>query len=105
MAQARRDQITALLAQDPKDAFLRYALAMEFAAEGDAARAVTELRGLVADSPDYVAGYQQCGQLLMQLGNNAEAAAVLRQGLAAARQAGESHAAEEIQGLLAMAGE
>jgi hypothetical protein len=43
--------------------------------------------------------------LLIQLGRPAEARPVLEQGLAAARKAGDQHAAEEIQGLLVNLGE
>src|SRR6516164_2968748 len=101
----RIEQLQQMLAEDPKDAFLRYALAMEHVAAGDLPSAVGQLETLVADTPDYVPAYQQRGQLLIQLGRNAEARPVLEQGLAAARKAGDQHAAEEIQGLLLNLGE
>lgn len=97
---ARMQQLQQMLADDPKDAFLRYGLAMEYAAAGDLPAAVGELEILLADTPDYVPALQQRGQLLIQLGRTAEARQALQQGAAAARQAGDLHAAEEIQGLL-----
>jgi tetratricopeptide (TPR) repeat protein len=101
----RREQLQKMLADDPKDPFLRYALAMEYVTAGDLPGAVGQLATLLADSPDYVPAYQQRGQLLIQLGRPAEARPVLEQGFAAARKAGDQHAAEEIQGILVNLGE
>ncbi len=97
---SRKQQLEQLLADDPKDSFLRYALAMEHVAGGELPLAVENLQALLGDDPDYVAAHQQCGQLLIQLGKPGEARAVLETGLAAARKANDTHAAEEIQGLL-----
>jgi predicted Zn-dependent protease len=96
----RMDQLEALLADDPTDAFLRYALAMEHSGQGDDETAVKLLRELIADTP-YVPAYLMAGQALARLGREPEAAAVLRQGIEAARAAGDAHALGEMQGLLA----
>jgi predicted Zn-dependent protease len=101
MAQlSRRQQLEQLLAEDPKDSFLRYALAMELVAAGDLAPAIDKLQEVLRDDPSYVAAYQQCGQLLIQLGRPVEARPVLEAGLAAAQKCQNVHAMEEIQGLL-----
>jgi predicted Zn-dependent protease len=97
---SRKEQLEQMLAADPKDAFLRYALAMEYVAGGDLSDAVQQLERLLADSPDYVAAYQQCGQLLIKLNRLDEAKTVLQRGMSAARQAGDAHAMEEMQGLV-----
>ncbi len=96
------DQIEALLAEDPHDAFLRYGLAMEHASAGDDASCVDVLRTLIATSAaePYVPAYLQAGQALMRLDRNDEACAVLRYGIAAARQVGDTHALGEMQGFL-----
>lgn len=99
----RMEQIEALLAEDPDDAFLRYGLAMEHISQGDDASAVvvlTELIVLKADAP-YVPAFLQAGQALIRLGREPEAATVLRQGIEAAGRAGDLHALGEMQGFLA----
>ena len=96
----RQLQIERLLADDPDDPFLRYGHALEYAAQGDDAAAAAGLADLLARTP-YVPAFLQAGQILNRLGRDAEAAAVLRQGIAAARQQGDDHAAGEMQGLLA----
>ena len=98
----RMAQIEALLADDPDDAFLRYGLAMEHASAGDDTECATVLRDLIvrtAANP-YVPAFLQCGQALARLGRDAEACDVLRQGVQAARKAGDTHAEGEMQGLL-----
>ena len=47
----RMDQIEAMLAEEPDDAFLRYGLAMEHAAVGDDAMCVGVLQELIARTP------------------------------------------------------
>lgn len=102
----RMEQIEALLADDPNDPFLRYGLAMEHAGQGDDATAVQHLRDLIALDPaaPYIPAFLMCGQALVRLGQEAEAAAVLKQGIAAATKAGTPealHARGEMDGLLA----
>jgi hypothetical protein len=99
----RMAQIEALLAEDPDDAFLRYGLAMEHASAGDDAECVNVLRDLIARTAaqPYVPAFLQCGQALMRLDRTAEACDVLRAGIVAAQQAGDTHAMGEMQGLLA----
>jgi hypothetical protein len=100
------DQIEALLAEDPDDAFLRYGLAMEHASAGDDAGCVAVLRDLIARTAagPYIPAYLQAGQALVRLDRISEACAVLRDGIAAAGKVGTSdalHAQSEMQGLLA----
>lgn len=100
------EQIEAMLADDPDDAFLRYGLAMEHASAGDDAGCVAVLRDLIARSAaePYVPAYLQAGQALARLDKIAEACAVLRDGIAAADSVGTPdavHARGEMQGLLA----
>lgn len=99
---ARMEQIEAMLADDPHDPFLRYGLAMEHASLGDDETAACVLRELIAQAQEpYVPAYLQAGQVLMRLGREPDAAQVLRDGIVAARAAGNDHAMGEMQGLLA----
>ena len=96
---ARMEKIEAMLAEDPDDAFLRYSLGMEYASAGDDANAVRVFRELVART-SYVPAYHMGGQALNRLGKIEEACAILREGIAAARAAGDHHALGEMEGLL-----
>jgi predicted Zn-dependent protease len=89
-----------ILEQDPANAFARYGLAMEYSQTGQEASALEEFGKLRAQHPDYVPGYQMCGQLLMRLGRTDEAREVLTSGLAAAGRTGNRHAESEISGML-----
>jgi hypothetical protein len=97
------EQIEAMLAEDPNDAFLRYGLAMEHASSGDDATCVEVLRDLIARTVatvPYVPAYLQAGQALVRLDRITEACDVLRQGVDVARRVGDTHAQGEMQGLL-----
>ena len=96
----RMEQIESLLADDPVDAFLRYGLAMEHASAGDDDAAAEHLLRLIGDTP-YVPAYLMAGQILNRLNRVDEAVAVLRGGIAAAKEQGNAHAEGEMAGLLA----
>ena len=89
-----------ILAENPKDAFARYGLAMEYANTGDTTTALSEYEKIVELNPEYVPAYQMAGQLLMNLGRDADARTWFDRGIAAARRAGNRHAESEMQGML-----
>jgi hypothetical protein len=91
--------IEALLADDPADPFLRYGLAMEYVSAGDDAVGADHLVRLAAEA-NYVPAFLQAGQVLARLNRYTEACDVLRQGIVAAKQQGNSHAEGEMAGLL-----
>lgn len=92
--------LTEILTQDPKNAFARYGLAMEHAGQGNAATALAEFDRLLADHPDYTAGYFMAAQTLAQTGDNPRAIEYLRLGLDSAQRTGNQHAYGEMQGML-----
>jgi Tfp pilus assembly protein PilF len=96
----RKQQIEAMLAEDPDDPFLRYGLAMEYVGEGDNESAVRCLRELLARTPDYVPAYLQAGQALTRLDREEEARATYRTGIAVAQKKGDVHAAGEMEQFL-----
>jgi len=96
------DKIAALngiLELDPTNAFARYGLAMEHAAQGNTDAALTEFSTLIEQHPDYVPAYQMSAQTLVKLGRVDEARQRLDAGLAAAKRSGNSHAASEMQAM------
>jgi predicted Zn-dependent protease len=89
-----------LLADDPSDPFLHYAVAMEQVKLGEHDAALEQLTAINRQFPEYVAAWQQHGQLLADRGETDSAREILRQGIAAAQNAGDAHAAGEMQGLI-----
>jgi predicted Zn-dependent protease len=89
-----------ILEQDPKNAFARYGLAMEFAGRGETEAALEEFRRLLEDHPDYTAGYFMAAQTLAKARREAEAKQQLVDGLVCAKRTGNQHAAREMQAML-----
>ncbi len=100
-SKTRKQQIEEMLAEDPADPFLRYGLAMENVSQGADEEAVRCFRDLLATTADYVPAYMQAGLALVRLARPAEARELWTRGIQAARQQGNQHAAEEMQGMLA----
>lgn len=98
---SRREKIEALLVDDPRDAFLRYSLAMELDKEGAHERSLETLRGLMGDEPPYVPAFFMAGQQLARLDRGEEARPIVTAGIDAARLQGDDHAASEMTGFLA----
>jgi predicted Zn-dependent protease len=96
----RRQQIEEMLAEDPDDPFLWYGLAMEQVNAGEHEAALKTFAELRRRQPDYVPAYLQAGQLLARLDREDEARETFRAGIAAARQKGDRHAADEMEGFL-----
>ena len=89
-----------ILAQDPKNAFARYGLAMEYAGRGETEAALAEFGQLLADHPDYTAAYFMAAQTLAKARRDGEAKQKLAQGMECARRTGNQHALREMQAML-----
>ena len=97
------DRIAALnevLTENPKDAFARYGLAMEYSKQGDFDRALAEFAILLENHPDYTAGYFMAAQTLARAERTEEARRMLTDGIASARRTGNLHAQSEMEALL-----
>jgi len=97
---ARKEKLLALLESEPNDPFLHYALGQLYLSEGDRTQARTKLQEVVDRFPEYHAAHFQLGQLLAEDGDTERAAGILRDGIAAAKQAGDAHAEMEMTGFL-----
>lgn len=102
---SRREQIEAMLADDPHDSFLRYSLGMELAKEGDLEASVTQMSGLLTDDPPYVPAFFMSAQNLVKLDRIEDARAMLRNGIQQARAQQNDHAAAEMSEFLTTLGE
>ncbi len=85
-----------LVAKTPADPFPRYGLAMELKKLGRAQEARVAFGELIEHHPGYVAAYLMYGNLLRELGELGEAAAIYDRGAEAALAAGNHHAHDEL---------
>lgn len=97
------DRIAALneiLTENPKDAFARYGLAMEYSKQGDFDRALAEFSILLEAHPEYTAGYFMAAQTLVRAERVDDAKKMLADGIASARRTGNLHAQSEMEAML-----
>lgn len=99
---ARANTLRTMLEQNPKNSFVRYALAMEHVNQGELETAVTEFETLLANDGNYCAGYFHGGQTLEKLGRKADAASMYRAGIEAATRVGDGHTRSELEGALGL---
>jgi Flp pilus assembly protein TadD len=104
MASTRLELLHSMVEQKPQDAFVRYALAMEYVNSGDLAGAVTQFTELLKHNPTYAAGYFQGGQALANLGRTDEARDLFKRGIDVTTASGDEHTRSELMGALQMLG-
>lgn len=93
----RLDALRSMLAADPGNNFLQYALAQELVKSGDDEAAVAAFQSILDGDPDYQAAYYHSGKALQRLGRLEEASAKYREGIAASHRTGNSHARSELE--------
>ncbi|MBA3312622.1 MAG: tetratricopeptide repeat protein [Planctomycetota bacterium] len=97
---SRRQQIEALLKDDPDDTFLNYALAKELVGAGDVEAGIAAFDRVLSLDPDYVPAYFQKAQTLASEGDVEAARDVLVRGIDVAQRVGDSHANGEMTAYL-----
>lgn len=93
----RIDRIREFLASNPRDNFLRHALALEYIKAGDMVGAREFFEAILTESPDYVGSYYHLAKLLEQLGERTLAIDWYEKGMAAAKAAKDQHSYNELQ--------
>jgi predicted Zn-dependent protease len=94
-----------MLVDEPHDKLLRYGLALELEKTAEHDRSLELLRGLTKEQPPHVPAFFMAAQQLVRLGRVNEARTELREGIEAARVAGDQHAAGEMSEFLASLGQ
>ena len=97
------DRLTLLLqyhAEDPKDAFTRFALAQEYHKRGNPAKACELYESLVSMQPEYTGTYYHLGKLYQHQGQAGEAARVFRRGIDVCVQQGALKDLSELRDAL-----
>ncbi len=100
----RKEKIEIMLQEEPGDIFLRYALAMEHEKEGQHSKALELHLELTRETPPHIASFFRSAQIQADLGELDLARQFLREGIDAARTAGDFHSAAEMSEMLAQLG-
>lgn len=98
--QNRLEHLLNLYHDEPHDCFTRYAIALEYKSHNEINLAIQWLEQLRTDSPDYVPTYYMLTELYLHQQNQQQAENVCRNGLSAAKEAGDHHAYSELMALL-----
>jgi hypothetical protein len=107
MAQPTSKRLTFLqkiASQGSTDPMAFYGLAMEYRSLGLYDEALGTFISLRETHPGYVAMYLMCGQMLEQMSRQADARGWYETGITRARDAGNAHAASELEAALAALG-
>lgn len=88
-----------MLADEPGDVFLRYAIALEHKRLGDFDRAVGELEGLMREVPAHIATYYQLALLLADTGRTIDAVNACEAGMLQCLVVGDRKARGELNEL------
>jgi len=93
----RIEKLKEFLQANPKDNFLRHALALEFIKAGQDAEARTLFETILTESPDYIGSYYHLAKLLETMQETNLAIEWYEKGMAAAKVAKDNHAYNELQ--------
>jgi tetratricopeptide (TPR) repeat protein len=91
-----------MLAENPRDSFARYGLAMEHVINGEMEQAIAEFGVLLEYNPDYAAAYFHGGQALEKLGRVEDAREMYQKGIESTSRSGDRHTQSELQAALDM---
>lgn len=93
----RIEKILEFLKVNPKDNFLRHALALEYIKLGDDFKARILFEEILTESPNYVGSYYHLAKLLEKLEQTDKAIEYYEKGMAAAKAAKDNHSYNELQ--------
>ncbi len=95
--QTRLQQLEQMLAQEPDDVFLQYAIAIEYFSVADYERSLQCLKTILDRNPDYLAAYYQTGKCLEELKMFEEAQTIYEKGIALATKQGKTKTLNELK--------
>lgn len=97
---SRIESLKKYLLEEPKDSFLRYALAMEYVHQKDIQNARLSFVDLLNEDPDYLAVYYQFAKLLEESGENEQALEIYRAGIKIAEKQNNTRTIKELNSAL-----
>ena len=93
----RIERIIEFLNQQPKDNFLRHALALEYIKIGEEVKARNLFLEILTEFPDYIGSYYHLAKVLEKLEQREAAIEWYEKGMAAAKLAKDDHSYRELQ--------
>ena len=93
----RIEKILEFLNLQPKDNFLRHALALEYIKIGEDLKAKDLFIEILEETPDYIGSYYHLAKMLEKLQDKTAAIEWYEKGMAAAKLAKDDHAYRELQ--------
>ena len=97
---SRVDKLLEFLADSPQDSFLQHALALEYIKIGRDVDARTLFDSILEKDPGYIGSYYHLGKLLERAGELDKAVHIYQKGMDRAKEAGDRHSYNELQGAL-----
>jgi Tfp pilus assembly protein PilF len=92
----RINEIKNLLADDPDDSFLHYALGLEYIKAGETELALERFEILLNKHPDYLPVYYQAAHLYVENNDKENAEIVFKNGIALANRLGNNKTYQEL---------
>ncbi|MBX2972937.1 MAG: hypothetical protein KF797_07535 [Flavobacteriales bacterium] len=96
MSTERLSQLREMLAEEPGDTFLRYAIALELKRAGDMDQAIADLQAILAGEPAHIASYHQLALMLADTGHVEDAIATCEAGALQCLVTGDRKARAEL---------
>ena len=96
----RLDNLLQMLEQQPEDAFLLYAIGLEYGSAGEKLLARDFFEKLLKSQPEYLPVYYQAGLLQIEMGNLEDARSILEKGMALAKSQKDMKTWHELEGVL-----
>jgi len=90
-------QLHEFLKENPKDTFLRYALALEYVKVNELAMAKIAFEELILQDPDYLPTYYQYGNLLAEIGQLEPAEVIYKKGMEIATSQNKLKTRQELE--------
>ena len=97
---SRIEKLLEVLESSPGDNFLQHALALEYIKIGRDGDARLLFEAILDRDPAYIGSYYHLGKLLERQGDTGVAIGIYKRGMDKAKEAGDRHSYNELQGAL-----
>lgn len=94
----RIESLKGFLKTSPNDSFVQHALALEYVKIGDDEEARKLFENVLNFNENYIGSYYHLAKLLERNDKKEDAIAIYQKGLLKAKEAGDNHAYNELQG-------
>ncbi len=96
MSAERLGQLRAMLAEEPGDLFIRYAIALELKRQGNMELAIEDLHAILIEEPEHIASYYQLALMLADTGRIPQAIETCEAGAMRCLVTGDRRARAEL---------